>query len=288
MNMQVGSYEITIGRAGRFRLDGGAMFGVVPKVLWAARHPSDEKNRIDLCNNLLLLEGEGRTILVDTGNSSELSRKMMSMYAIDNTGAGIEPFLSEQGLTPGDITDVILTHLHFDHAGGAVQRDSEGQYKPAFPNACYYVQKRQFERAFSPSRLDQASYLPEMITPLKEAGRLELLDGPVTLFPGIELLVFDGHTPGQQLPLIRGNGTSLFYGGDLIPLSSHLSLPWIMAYDLNSRQTLEEKKVILPRAAAENWTLVFEHDTAVQHAAIAMKDGEFTIKTTLDKAAVID
>lgn len=276
--MNIGNYEVTIGTSGLFRLDGGAMFGVVPKVLWERHHPSDEKNRISMCTNLLLITGEGKNILVDTGNSTEVSDKMKAIYGIDNTSRSLGRFLAEHGLTNTDITDVILTHLHFDHAGGGVQKDGNGNFVPAFPNAVYHVQKVQFDWAVNPSGKDRASYLKEHFIPLKEAGLLNLLEGPGTLFPGIELLTFEGHTPGQQLPLLEGNGTPLFFAGDLIPLSSHISPPWIMSYDLNPLQSLREKESVLPRAAEEGWTVVFEHDPVLSQAVLELKDGSYSIK----------
>jgi glyoxylase-like metal-dependent hydrolase (beta-lactamase superfamily II) len=266
--MQIGNYEAHLINAGYFRLDGGAMFGVVPKVLWERHHPADEKNRIHMCTNLLLLQGEGKNILVDTGNSPFLNEKAKSNYAISTTGDPLGAGLNTWGISRSEVTDIVLTHLHFDHAGGAVGRNGSGGYAPAFPNARYHVQKKQLDWAQNPSGRDRASYMNEMIQPLLESGQINLLDGPGQIFPGIEVLTFDGHTAGQQLPLIDGNPRKLFYAGDLIPLASQLSPPWIMSYDLQPVVTLSEKNKLLKKAADEDWIIIFEHDPETPCARI--------------------
>ena len=245
--MKIGTCDVYAEKSGLFRLDGGAMFGVVPKVFWEKTHPADEKNRILMSTSLVLIRSGGKNILIDTGNGEYVSDKMKTIYAMDNSEYSMGMLLSQSGLSHEDITDVVLTHLHFDHAGGAVRQDGSGEFVPAFPHAVYYVQKKQFQRAMEPSGKDRASYMKDQILPLRDAGRLNLLDGPEELFPGIELIVCDGHTPGMQLPLIHGNGEKLFFAGDLIPLHSHLSPPWIMSFDLQPLVTLEEKERILNR-----------------------------------------
>ena len=260
--MNIGNYKVHTASSGLFRLDGGAMFGVVPKVLWEKQHSCDEKNRIYMCTNLLLIQGEGKNILVDTGTGSMANDKMGLNYAIDNSVYSLEGFLSEQGLGVEDISDVILTHLHFDHAGGAVRPDDRKIYVPTFPRARYHVQKKQFEWASNPTRRDRESYRTSHFFPLKESGQLNLLDGPGILYPGIELLTFEGHTPGQQLPLLRGNGTSLFYA-------------------LHPLQTLKEKETILPRIVEENWIVVFEHDPLRPQGTLEVRDGTYILNDFL-------
>ena len=276
--MKIGTSDVYAGKSGLFRLDGGAMFGVVPKVLWKKTHPADEKNRILLCTNLILVRRGKKNILVDAGNCEYVSDKMRSIYAMDNSEFSMRTLLSQNGLSHKDITDVILTHLHFDHAGGAVRQDGSGGFIPAFPNAVYHVQKKQFQWAMAPSGRDRSSYMREQFLPLTDAGRLNLSDGPGELFPGIEVLVCDGHTPGMQLPLIHGNGEKFLFAGDLIPLHSHLSPPWIMSYDLRPLVTLEEKERILSRAAEENWILFFEHDPVLSCCRIERHKNSFRVR----------
>ena len=279
--MKIGTYDVYAEKSGLFRLDGGAMFGVVPKVFWEKIHPADEKNRILMSTSPALLRSGGKNILIDTGNCEYVSDKMKSIYAMDNTEYSIGMFLSQSGISYEDITDVILTHLHFDHAGGAVKQDGNGEFVPAFPNAVYYVQEKQFQWAMDPSDKDRASYMKEQFLPLRDAGRLNLLDGPEELFPGIELIVCSGHTPDMQLPLIHGNGEKFFFAGDLIPLHSHLSPPWIMSYDLQPLVTLEEKEQILNRAADENWLIFFEHDPDMSCCRIERHKNTFRVKETV-------
>ena len=279
--MEIGTCDVYAEKSGLFRLDGGAMFGVVPKVLWEKTHPTDEKNRIPLCTNLVLIRSGGKNILVDAGNCEYVSDKMKSIYAMDNRDYSMDAFLAGFGLSYDNITDVILTHLHFDHAGGAVIQDGSGELVPAFPNAVYHVQKKQFQWAMDPSGKDRASYMRDQILPLRDAGTLNLVDGPGELFPSIEILVCDGHTPGMQLPLIRENGKKLLFAGDLIPLHSHISPPWIMSFDLQPLVTLEEKERILNKAAEENWMLFFEHDTKVSCCRIERHKNTFRVKETV-------
>ncbi len=263
--MKIGPYELHSFEHGRFKLDGGAMFGVVPKVLWEKTNPADEKNRIDMALRSLLIVGEGRVILVDTGIGNKLPEKLMRIYGVDYSEFSTEKALVKAGISFDDVTDVILTHLHFDHAGGATRLDEKGQVRPTFPNATYYIQKGQFAWGKKPSERDRASFFPENYLPLKEAGQLKILEGSQELFPGIEVRALFGHTPAMQVVRISDNTQTLLYCADLIPTASHIPLPWIMAYDLNPLLTLEEKKDILPTAVKENWILMYEHDP--YHAA---------------------
>ncbi len=258
--MKIGPYELYAIEHGDFKLDGGAMFGVVPKVLWEKTNPADEKNRIDMALRSLLLVGDNRVILVDTGIGDKLPPKLMSIYQVDYSRRNTEKSLERVGINRTDVTDVILTHLHFDHAGGATRLDDNGNVVPAYPNATYYIQKGQFAWGKKPSERDRASFFPENYLPLKEAGQLKLLDGSTELFPGIEVRALFGHTPAMQVVRVYSARQTLLYCADLIPTASHIPLPWIMAYDLNPLLTLEEKKDILPTAVSENWILMYEHD----------------------------
>jgi glyoxylase-like metal-dependent hydrolase (beta-lactamase superfamily II) len=265
--MRIGSYELHAIETGRFALDGGAMFGVVPRPLWEKTNPPDERNRITLAARALLLVGDGRRILVDTGNGDKFDEKFGSMYRMESGRSILAASLARYQLTPADITDVILTHLHFDHAGGATSREGE-HIVPTFPNAAYYVQRQHWEAALHPTERDRASFIPHDFMPLHEAGVLRLVEGETEILPGIRARIVNGHTSALQCPLISDGRTTLLYCADLIPLSSHMHLPWIMAYDLRPLVTLEEKRTILDVAAREHWIMFFEHDPAVKAGVV--------------------
>ncbi len=270
--MKIGDYEIHSVETGRFALDGGAMFGVVPKPLWEKAHPADERNRITMAARALLLRGNGRVILVDTGNGSKWSEKLQTIYRIDTSHSSLEHSLLQLGTAPDQVTDVILTHLHFDHAGGATV-SVNGGLRPRFPRAVHYVQEEHWHAALNPSERDRASFFPEDFEPLHQHGLLQFTDGEREILPGIGVKVLHGHTTALQAPILSDGTTTLFYCADLIPLAAHVQLPWIMAYDLRPLVTLEEKRRILNAAADEGWILFFEHDP-VTVAARVVRDGK--------------
>lgn len=257
--MKIGSYEVSTVETGEFALDGGAMFGVVPKTLWSRQIPTDDKNRIDMRLRCLLLQGEGRNILIDNGMGTKWDEKMGAIYRLDHSRFNLEKGLAEHHLTTNDITDVVLTHLHFDHAGGSTQTASNGKVVPTFPKATYYVQKQNLEWGNNPTEKDRASYLKENWEPLQAAGVLKIVDGPGEILPGVAVRLFFGHTQAIQLPLINDGKNKIFFCGDVIPTSVHLPIPWVMAYDNFPLITMKEKREILTQAAEENWILVFEH-----------------------------
>ncbi len=275
--VRIGSAELFTVETGRFRLDGGAMFGVVPKSLWNRTNPADELNRIELALRALLIKKDGRNILVDTGAGDKMPEKLRGIYGIDQLSANLARSLQALNLTPADITDVIVTHLHFDHVGGAVEKKGN-LLVPAFPNARYYVQKRQWEWAQSGNERDRASYFAENYLALKEHGVLDLTDGDTELFPGIHLVMLDGHTFGQQLVRLEAGGESLLYCGDLVPTASHVPAPYIMGYDLQPVVTLAEKHRLLDRAAEENWILYYEHDPSAQASRVTMYERMYRAK----------
>jgi glyoxylase-like metal-dependent hydrolase (beta-lactamase superfamily II) len=284
--MRIGKYELFPIETGRFKLDGGAMFGIVPKVMWDKLNPADERNRIELALRALLISGNGRKILVDTGIGEKWSEKYIDIYGIDHTRCSLESSLRKYGFEIDDITDVILTHLHFDHAGGGTYFDREdGILKPTFKNATYYIQGKNLKLAMNPNEKDRASYLPENYQPLIEFGQLEVVDGEFEIFDGIEIITSDGHTIGQQLVKISDGETTLLYCGDLIPTSSHIPIPYVMAYDLQPLLTMEEKRKLLDRAVEENWILFFEHDPFIDAATVkrGKRGAEIEVRFNIDQ-----
>ncbi len=257
--MKIGNYELHPIETGRFALDGGAMFGIIPKPLWQRSNPADDRNRIELAARALLIKGNGKTILVDNGNGPKFTDKQIDIYRLDMGRYELHKSLAQHGLSSADITDVLLTHLHFDHAGGSTYKD-KGELLPAFPNATYYVQKAHWEQAMHPTEKDRGSFMYDDFMPLKDHGVLEFVDGEFEIFPGISLVLVNGHTVAQQLPKITDGKTTLLYVCDLFPTTSHIPLPYIMGYDLRPLVTLEDKKKILDKSVEEDWTLFFEHD----------------------------
>ncbi len=269
--MKIGNYELFSIETGRFALDGGAMFGIVPMPLWKKLNPPDERNRITLAARALLLKGNGKIILIDNGNGSKFSDKQIDIYRLDTNHSNLENSLSNIGVTFSDVTDVILTHLHFDHAGGSTKKEN-GEIIPAFPNATYYVQKKHWERSQHPNEKDRGSFMYDDFMPLKNSGVLELLEGNEKVFPNISFMICDGHTDAQQLPKISDGTTTLLYCCDMIPTTAHIPVPYIMAYDLRPLTTLEEKKTILKLASEENWILYFEHDPKIATAKVVQTE----------------
>lgn len=257
--MIIGNYEVVSVETGRFRLDGGAMFGTVPKVLWENQIPADSANRIEMALRVLLIKGNGRTILIDTGMGDKWDDKQKGMYHLDHETYTLENSLKAEGLTTDDITDVILTHLHFDHAGGAT-KIKNGDVIPAFPNAHYFIQKANLDWARNPNERERASYLSINFEPLIQQNKLVTVEGETEFLPGIRAIVSNGHTIGMQCILVEGDGESLVYCADLIPTSAHIPIPWIMGYDIQPMLMLEEKKKLLQTAIEKNWILFFEHD----------------------------
>jgi glyoxylase-like metal-dependent hydrolase (beta-lactamase superfamily II) len=273
--MQLGEWSVVSIMAGRFGLDGGAMFGVVPRTIWARALPPDEFNRIPMAMRILLVRGHGRTILVDVGAGAGHSEKNRQIYAFEDTGP-LEALARAAGVEPAQVTDVMLTHLHFDHGAGIVEPDGEG-WRLLFPQAEHHVQRSQWEHAFHANPRDRASYYEDRLRTMETRGVLVLHDGPWSLAPGFDLMVFDGHTPGQQLPLIRGGGQALFYCGDLIPTHHHVPIPYVMSYDLYPITAMEEKSSVLARAAEEGWLLFFEHDAHRETCRIRLDGKRFAV-----------
>jgi glyoxylase-like metal-dependent hydrolase (beta-lactamase superfamily II) len=257
----LGGVTVHVLHDGTFALDGGAMFGVVPRVVWEKTDPPDDKNRVALGLNVALVETGGRRILVDTGMGDKWAEKEQGMYRLDRSTTLLGS-LRELGLGPEDIDVVVNTHLHFDHAGGNT-RVGDGKVVPTFPRARYVVQMGEWEDATHPHERSRASYRDENFVPLAESRQLETVQGEVEVAPGVRVVPVGGHTAYHQMVIVEGGGQTLAIPTDLLPTTSHLPLPFVMGYDLFPVGTLEAKRRLLERAAGEGWWLLFYHDPRV-------------------------
>ncbi|HEU4525814.1 MAG TPA: MBL fold metallo-hydrolase [Gemmatimonadales bacterium] len=270
---RVGGLRCHLLEGGFQRLDGGAMFGVVPYPLWSRRVPHDDRHRILLAMRCLLVEHPDGPVLIDTGLGNKEDRKFLDIYGVENDGlegaTQLEDALASAGFLPRDVRWVINTHLHFDHAGGNTTLDPELEddprrhVRPSFPNATYVVQKGELEFARRANERTRASYLPHNFEPIASANRWRLLEGDGEVLPGITVRVTPGHVPWLQTVVVRDRGETAAFMSDLIPLTAHLPLPWIMGYDVEPLRTLESKRGFVDEALREGWMLVFEHDPAV-------------------------
>jgi glyoxylase-like metal-dependent hydrolase (beta-lactamase superfamily II) len=257
--MKFGDFELTLVNGGDFRLDGGAMHGVVPKAIWSKLVSCDELNRCAYATNCLLVEKNGRRVLVETGNGDKFSPKEKEIFGIDHDGS-VEKSLRALGVEPESIDHVIMTHLHFDHSGGTTRKTANG-FTPVFSRARHVIQRGEFYDATHPHERNRASYLQDNIGPLAEAGLLELVDGDVEVAPGIRVFRTPGHTAHHQSVMLDdGQGHRVVFFGDVIPTSLHLRLPFIMAFDLDVVATLETKRQLVARAQKEDWLVVFGHE----------------------------
>lgn len=270
---QVGRLRVHAIQAGGQQLDGGAMFGVVPKTLWSRRIEADEKNRIPMGMRCLLIEHDDGLVLLDSGSGNKETPKFHDIYGIENRGAegrtALEDGIRAAGFTPADVTLVINTHLHFDHAGGNSWRAPSGEVLPSFPNARYVVQAGERAYAEQPNERTTASYFPANWAPIVAADRFEFISGAREIVPGITVRPTPGHTPHHQSVLVRSAGDTLCFLGDVVPTAHHLPLPWIMGYDVEPLVTLESKRALLADALREDWLLVFEHDAHVGFGRVA-------------------
>jgi glyoxylase-like metal-dependent hydrolase (beta-lactamase superfamily II) len=253
-----------------FRVDGGAMFGVVPKVLWSRVYPADENNLIALTLRSLIIETADRVILVDTGWGDKQDDKFFRHVYLHG-GEGLIPGLSNRGYKPEDITDVFLTHLHADHCGGGVKKNAGGNgFGLTFPEATYHVSRTQWEWALKNNLREEDSFLEENILPVGQSGHLNLVDEEGELFPGFSVMMCYGHTPGLMIPVIKYKDKTIVYTGDLIPTVAHLPVIWNMSYDIESLKTIEEKEKILKESLDGGYILVFQHDEKVECCTLEM------------------
>lgn len=266
-----GERTVTVLSDGLMRLDGGAMFGVVPKVLWEKKLPADPRNRIRLGMNSLLVEGaEGRTV-IEVGAGGKEDERFADMYGLERNG-GLPARLEEAGAPVGTIDRVILTHLHFDHAGGATRREDD-RIVPTFPNATYHLHRGEYEEAIGSHARNQASYLQHDFVPLVESGRVEWMEDGARIAGAFDVLVTPGHTENHcSIAVDDGAGRRIVFLGDLVPTTHHLPYPWIMAYDLYPVTTLETKQRLLPRAVEEDWLCAFVHDADAPLTYLVLDD----------------
>lgn len=280
--MQFGDYRVEVVPDTIFRLDGGAMFGVVPRSLWSRLCPPDEHNRIALNMNCLFIEAGTERILIETGIGEKWSEKQAAMYGIERRRPFAESLRAITGVGPEEITVVINTHLHFDHAGGNTRRNDDGEAIPAFPNARYLISRGELEHAETPHERDRASYLPENWRPLERAGLLELQDEDYEVVPGLRLETVTGHSRTMQCARLVRGGHTLFGFADLVPTRAHLPPAWIMSYDLYPVETLEAKKRLLSQAAREEWLCLFYHDPVAPLCRLTEEDGKLRAMETLN------
>lgn len=266
--------------AGYFKLDGGAMHGVVPKSMWQKANPADDNNMCNWAMRCMLVEDGNHLILIDTGMGTKQDEKFFSYY-FPNGDDSIEKNLAKHGFSPTDITDVFLTHLHFDHCGGAIKKEGN-DLLPAFPKAIYWSNETHWQTAITPNEREKASFLKENILPIESSGQLRFVDTPdgEHWIQDIQVRMVNGHTDNMMLPLIKYKETKVLFCADLLPSAAHISMPWVMAYDMRPLDTLNEKRKILKEAADNNWVLFFEHDPKVECCTVQEVDGRIKLKET--------
>jgi glyoxylase-like metal-dependent hydrolase (beta-lactamase superfamily II) len=281
MSLRLGDATLAMVNGGDFRLDGGAMHGVVPKTIWSKLVSCDDRNRCTYSTNCLYVEIGGRRVLVETGNGDKFPAREREIYGIDHDRS-VEVALRELGVEPASIDVVIMTHLHFDHAGGTTRRSRSGALEPVFPRARHVVQRRELDAATHAHERNRASYLAENVGPIAEAGLFDLVDGEAEIVPGVRVIPTPGHTPGHQSILIESGGETALFLGDVMPTSVHVRLPFIMAYDLDVEATLASKKKLVARALPGRWTVLFGHDR--RHGGILGLDdkGQPTVERFVD------
>ena len=252
--------------AGNFSCDGGSLFGVIPKAMWSKVYSADENNITKLTMRCLLVDQGERKILIEAGVGNHYPEKVRKNNGHEDTDA-IEKSLTEKGYRPEDITDVLFTHLHWDHCNGAVVNEN-GQLKLLFPNATHWCSRKQWEHSKISNIRERAAYYPEVLNLLKEKGNMQLVDGDCELFPEISVRMFDGHTPGQMIPFIQYNGKTYVYMADLIPTAANIPIVWLAAYDLYPVTSMEEKEAFLKEVAEKEYVLFFEHDVYTECATV--------------------
>ena len=278
--MKIGAYNLYSIETSTFGLDGGAMFGIIPKPLWEKKVPADDMNRIQMVTRSLLLVSEKHKIIIDTGNGEKWQKKFRGIYNIDTESVNLESSLQKYGFSPEEITDVFCTHLHFDHIGGNTRLE-EDKIVPTFPNATYWIQNENWELANSPTEKDQGSFMEDDWSVLIENSMVNFVDGKEEFLPGIDVHLTYGHTTGMMHPIIKDSSNSLIYIADLIPMAAHIPLPWVMAYDIHPTVTVAEKSAILPKIVEEEWIIFFEHDPVYQACTVQFNGKQFQLNKSV-------
>ena len=277
---------------GNFKLDGGAMFGVVPKSLWQRTNPADENNMCSWSMRCLLIEDGDKLILVDTGIGDKQSEKFFSYYYLHGDG-DLQKSIEAAGFSMNEITDVVLTHLHFDHCGGAIALNGDNNYRPVFKNATYWSNERHWKWATEPNAREKASFLKENILPIQESGQLKFINRDIknelttSVFKDIDFMFVDGHTDSQQLPIIRYKGQTIVFMADLLPSVGHIPLPYVMGYDTRPLITLDEKAKFLNKAADENYILFLQHDSVNQCCTLKHSEKGVRLDRTFDLKEIL-
>ena len=265
--MKIGKYDLYSVETSEFGLDGGAMFGIIPKPVWEKKVSADELNRVNMVTRSLLLVSDEKKILIDTGNGTKWEEKYKQIYDINTDQYNIEKSLGKYGFSSEQITDVICTHMHFDHIGGNTKIKS-GEVVPTFPNAKYWISEENWKLANHPSQKDAGSFIEHDWKVLAENQMIEIIDGREPFIEGIETFVTHGHTPGLLHPIVSDGSNKLFYGADIFPMVAHIPIPWVMAYDVQPVVTMEEKQKLLQKMEREDWILFFEHDPHIQACTV--------------------
>jgi glyoxylase-like metal-dependent hydrolase (beta-lactamase superfamily II) len=265
-----GDLELTPLLDGYFRLDGGAMFGVVPKTLWEKRLPADDRNRIRFAMRPLLVKGE-RLMIIDAGAGDKMDDKSAAIYGLERA-ENLEVTMARAGVRAEDIDVVLASHLHFDHAGGFTEREASGRVNPRFPRARYVINRGEWEDATHPHERNRASYFAENYVPLQDAGVVDFMDGDGDVMPGVRVRRTSGHTRHHQIVYLESGGKTAVFAADLIPSTAHVDVPWIMAYDLYPMETLEFKRAFVKEAVEREYLVFFEHDPVVAAGYIRQKD----------------
>ena len=264
---------------GNFKLDGGALFGVVPKSIWQKIYPADENNLCNICMRCLLIEVENRLILIDCGMGNTMPESLLKYYFTNGSDSLINS-LAQNGFTPNDITDVVFSHLHFDHCGGAITKMGENNFELTFKNAQYWIGKSHWESALQPNRREKASFLSQNINPLQASNKLTLIDTDTEIAPGVNLTLYNGHTKGQIVPIITYNDKVIAFCADLIPTAAHIPISFVCGYDINPVITMLETESFLQTALENNYTLFFEHDLQIECCDLQQTNKGVAIKNT--------
>lgn len=287
----LGPFKLFSIETGRFALDGGAMFGVVPKTLWSRFIVPDDSNRITMAMRCLLVHSEntGRVYLIDDGIGNKFDEKFRNIYKIDQNHSSLETSLNYHGYSFSDITDLILTHLHFDHCGGTTQFGHTGNLPEIiFPNADIWITEAQWENASHPNAREKASFLAENIEPLKQSTRVKLVDGFHTYEEGLTTIIANGHSIGQQLPVIHSGNQTVVFVADLLPTAVHIPLPWVMGYDMQPLVTLDEKAEFLHNCVEKGWSVFLEHDANNEVVTIKKENGRFSLDRSFTLSELVN